>query len=252
VTPRMKISQDLMMYLRFASGYRPGGPNLVTSNTLPAQYDPDKTLNYEIGLKGDFLEHTLSVDTSLYYIDWKNIQLSLYENGNSFMANGSSAKSQGAELSVRSRPLSGMTIAGWLDWNDAVLTEPFPPVTISNTAYGAAGDRLPYSSRFSGNISMQQEFPLPGGLTGFVGSSVSYVGDRLGVFTGTATRQNMPGYSKIDLRTGVNYESWKVNIFVNNLSDQRGMLGGGLGNFNPVAFQFIQPRTIGASLSWTF
>ena len=52
---------------------------------------------------------TLSIDGSLYYIDWKDIQLSLVnaQTGLGYTGNGSEAKSQGFELSVESKPVTG-------------------------------------------------------------------------------------------------------------------------------------------------
>ncbi len=252
VTPRWRLSPDLMVYARLASGYRAGGPNAVYAGPgTPSHYDPDKTQSYEIGLKGDFLDRTLSVDASVYYIDWKNIQISLInpQTGITYNANGSQAKSQGVELSLESRPLTGLTIAGWVAWDEAVLTQAFPS---ASSMYGASGDRLPYSSRFSGNLSVQQEFPLTSRATGFVGAAASFVGDRLGEFTGTAQRQDLPAYTKTDLKVGATYDSWTINAFVNNVADRRGVLNGGLGQFPPFGFVEIQPRTVGLSASRSF
>lgn len=252
VTPRLRLSADLMLYARLASGYRAGGPNAVYAGPgTPSHYDPDKTQSYEIGVKGDFLDRTLSVDASLYYIDWKDIQISLInpQTGITYNANGSRAKSQGLELSLESRPLTGLTISGWVAWGEAELTQAFPATA---SMYGASGDRLPYSSRFSGNLSVQQDFPLTSRATGFVGAVASYVGDRLGEFTGTSQRQNLPAYTKIDLRAGAKYDSWTINAYVNNLADRRGVLNGGLGQFPPFGFVEIQPRTVGLSASRSF
>jgi iron complex outermembrane recepter protein len=251
VTPRFKVSSELMVYARLASGYRPGGPNLTLSPGTPPQYNPDHTKNYEIGVKGDMLEHTLLLDASLYYIDWQNIQISLVnpQNGLGYNGNGSGAKSQGLELSGESRPLIGLTIAAWVTWSDAVLTQAFPE---NSAVFGASGDRLPYSSRFSGNFSLRQDFPLTSGLRGFVGGSVSYVGDREGEFTSTAVRQDLPGYARTDLQMGAKYGFWTVNLFVNNLADKRGLLTGGLGSYPPFAFSYIQPRLVGLSVVKTF
>jgi iron complex outermembrane receptor protein len=254
VTPRFKISPDLMVYARLASGYRPGGPNYNVGG-VPLEYGPDKTENYEIGLKGEAFDRILSFDSSVYYIDWKNIQLDL-ENlttGETYYANGSRAKSQGVELSVDVRPLRGLTISTWVTWNDAELTQDLPP---ASTVYGAAGDRLPYSSRFSGNFSVDEEFALTTDLTGFVGGSESYVGDREGIFTGLpgapAPRQSFPAYAKTDLRAGLKYGSWHWNLFVTNVADRRGVLGGGIGAVPPYSFIYIQPRLVGMSVEKTF
>jgi len=250
VTPQFKISPDLMVYARFASGYRPGGPNTnVATFGLPTQYGPDKTQNYEIGVKGDLLDHKLSFDASAYYIDWKKIQIQLVESGLSYYANGSEAKSQGLEFSVQSRPLTGLEVSAWVSWTDAVLTESLPA---TSSVVGSDGDRLPLSSRFSGSLSLEQTFPLVGRWLGVVGGSASYVGARIGNFEPTTVRQVLPSYTKADLRASVRDDSWNFNLFVDNVADRRGVLEGGLDNVNTAGYYYIQPRTIGLSVSTSF
>jgi hypothetical protein len=150
---------------------------------------------------------------------------------------------------VESKPLIGLTVGAWVAWGEAKLTQAFPN---TSTAYGAVGDRLPYSSRLSGNVSARQDFPLTNRVTGFVGGSVSYVGDREGEFTSSAMRQNLPSFARTDLQAGVKYASWTVNLFVNNVADRRGLLTGGLGSYPPFAFSYIQPRIAGLSVVKTF
>ena len=251
VTPRFKVSPDLMVYARIASGYRPGGPNLTISPGTPSQYSPDKTKNYEIGTKADFLGGALSIDGSLYYINWKNIQLYLVnaETGLGYNGNGSEAKSQGVELSAEAKPATGLTIATWVTFSDAELTEAFPAIS---SAYGVSGNSLPYSSRFSGNFSLRQEFPIVALLKGFAGGTLSYVGSREGEFTSSAARQDLPAFARTDLQAGVKYADWTLNFFINNLTDKRGVLAGGLGSYPPFAFSYIQPRTAGFSVVRTF
>ena len=250
VTPRLKVSSDLMVYLRFASGYRPGGPNTADAR-LPAQYGPDQTRNYEAGLKGDFLAHALSIDASVYYIDWKNIQLQRFLEGAnlSFTSNGSSAKSEGVELSVTARPLDSLTISGWVAYNNAVLTESLPN---PGPLFGQPGDRLPLSSKVSGSLSIDKRLPLWGTTTGFVGATASYVDDRLSVFVGTPDRQQLPSYTQTDLRAGIDFVPWSARLFVNNVTDERGLVNGGIGYIVPSGFLYTQPRTIGLSVSREF
>ncbi len=244
VTPRFKISQDLMVYARLASGYRPGGSNSQPT-PLPV-YKPDSTENYEIGIKGNALQHMLSFDASVYYIKWKDIQIQLRDplTNDVYLGNGAGAKSQGVELSIEARPVTGLTVSAWTAWDDAVLTEA--------TAYGAAGDRLPNSSRFSANLALRQEFPLTSTVTGFVSGSESYIGSRQGVFVSAPPRQNYPAYAKTDLQAGARCRSWTLTLFANNVMDRRGLLSGGIGSLNSNDFYVIQPRTIGLSLSKTF
>lgn len=255
VTPRFKVTPDLMVYARLASGYRAGGPNNFPGGVVPAQYDPDKTENYELGLKGEFFDRVLSIDTSVYYIDWKDIQISaLSPASTSYLTNGSGAKSQGVELSFDAHIFDGNTISGWVAHGDAELTEAFPA---GSTAYGAPGNRLPDSSRWSGSLSVDQEFSFIGDFRAFAGASLRYVGDRLGAFRGVAggaplPRQYFPSYEQVDLRLGIKNDSWTANLFVNNAGDERSALYGGLGALPPTAFTYIQPRTIGLSLVKAF
>lgn len=253
VTPRLKLSPDLMVYARFASGYRPGAPN-VNCGLVPCKSTADTTKNYEIGMKGSALNEALSFDASVYYIDWQDIQLNVIVNGLGYVANAGRAKSQGVELAIESRPLAGLTLSTWVAFNDAELTEAFPP----GPSFGRPGDRLPYGGRLSGNLSVDQEFPIGSRMTGLIGTSVSYVDERKGVFRGAIAgvplpRQIFPAYAQVDLRAGVTYDSWSVNAFVNNLADKRALAGGGFDNtLVPTAVNYIQPRTVGLSFTKTF
>jgi iron complex outermembrane receptor protein len=256
VTPSIKLSPDVLVYARLASGYRPGGPN-VNCGTLnqPCEYDPDRTISYEAGLKGSILGRALSFDASVYRIDWKDIQVLVLDpavSASIFTDNGNSAKSEGIELSVESRPWPGGTVFGWISYGDAVLTEAFPPPA-ARLSYGVSGTRLPFSSRESGSLSIQQELPFVG-RKAFVAATVSYVGDRFSAFAASATapRERFPAYAKIDLSTGFRTDSWTVNAYLNNVGDKRGVLFGGLGTFDATGFNLIQPRTLGLSVTRTF
>jgi iron complex outermembrane receptor protein len=258
-TPRFRITSEHMVYARIATGYRPGGPNAVCDNAaIPCQYRSDKTTNYELGAKGDAHGRAFSYDLSLYHIDWKDIQVTQVDSSGTFEynANASRARSRGVELSLESRPLNGLTLALWGAWTDAQLREGFSGLS---TVYAATGDRLPYSTRFSGRFSVDQESPLTADARAFGGVSVSYVGDRKGEFVPTPEeeplRQTYPAYAQVDLHAGVKTEDWRVNLFVQNATNKRGVTGGGynnLTNFNPYWLNYIQPRTFGLALERSF
>jgi outer membrane receptor protein involved in Fe transport len=262
LTPQLKLSPDVMVYARLASGYRPGGTNCAQSGCTGTEvgatvnYSPDKTDNYELGLKGDFLDHALSLDASAFYIDWTDMQVgAVTANHGGYTSNAGRARSQGLELSAESRPLPGLELSGWIVWNDAHIVS-FPS---NSTVAAALGDRLPNSSRFSSNLSIDQDFPLSSTVRGFVGGSLAYIGQRAGAFptvppSGPAPLQGVnPAYAKVDLRAGIEHESWRVNLSALNVADRRGELtGGGPGAIPPDAIYFIQPRTIWLSVVKTF
>jgi iron complex outermembrane recepter protein len=253
VTPQFKFSPHLMAYARFASGYRPGGPNFTAIlYDAPVHYGPDKTYNYELGAKGDLFDHRLTFDASVYYISWRDIQIELTDlnTGLGYFANGGTAKSQGVELSVQARPVDGLELGANFALGDAELTQALP----LTSSYGAAGDRLPYSTKFSGSLSAEQDVALAERWQGFAAGVLSYTGDRPGEFAGsaTSTRIDLPGYSRLDLRVGLRHDSWTCSLFVNNVTDQRGTLTNFSLGHGFRAVNYIQPRTVGVSVSKNF
>ena len=251
VTPQYKVSPDLMLYSRLATGYRPGGANAICVGDIPCQFDAEKTRNYELGVKGDFLAHALSVDASVYRIDWTNIVVGRTEGTLGYSVNAGRARSQGIELAAQVRPLRGLTVSAWVAWDDAKFGGGFP------MGDAQPGDRLPYSSRLSGNLSAEEEFVLSGLLTGFVGGSASFVGDRLGGIQAPGTpRADLPAYVQTDVQAGLKYATWTITAFVNNVTDKRGVLAGSTDyqyQFpDPNTYSFIQPRTVGLNVAKSF
>jgi len=262
VTPKLTISPNLMVYARVASGYRIGGPNVNAfdepSAGLPLRYAPDRTTNYELGVKGSLLDRKLSFDAAAYYIAWKDFQTAVsLRNGLGYTANAGNAKSEGLELSIEARPLEGLTIEVAGSFDDAVLTQDLPPDSAG--LYGVKGDRLPYSMRASGALSVNQDFHLTHAWIGFVGGAVDYVGPRPFEFASgppPAQRIWIPGYTQFNLRTGARHDSLLINLYVNNVTDKRGIVGilqaTNIDNDGGYNVTVIQPRTVGFSVSKSF
>jgi iron complex outermembrane recepter protein len=252
LTPRLRVSDDHMFYARVASGYRPGGPNYnVTTFGVPPSYDADETENFDIGAKGRLFAASLTYDLSMFYIDWQDIQLLIVDSqsGAGYFTNASKARSKGAELSLEWRATDAVNVAAWLAWTDAQLIEAFPS---GSTAFGRPGDRLPFTTRFSGSVALDVELPLGGEWGGSIGASASYVGDRTADFTGSAQRQELPAYTRVDARAKFELGDWAADVFVNNVTDKRALLGGGIGGFPAYAFTYIQPRSFGVSVTRKF
>ncbi len=77
-------------------------------------YKPEESTNYEIGAHFDFFGHKLRADIAAYYMDVKNMQLSVMAGNYGFgrmMVNAGRSYSAGAEVS-----LSGSACAGHLEW----------------------------------------------------------------------------------------------------------------------------------------
>jgi outer membrane receptor protein involved in Fe transport len=252
ITPRFKITPDVMVYARLASGYRPGGPNANAGLLgIPTSFGADRTQNYELGAKGSIANGVLTFDLSIYHIDWSDIQLQVSDPRPPafvYFDNGGKAHSQGAELALDLRPWRGGVINTTAAWNSAELDDNL----LTGSSVGNSGDRLPFSARFSGSGSIEQTFEISEGLRASAGATISYVGKRLGTFTATPVREIYPSYTQIDLRAGLQFDRWTLDVFAKNVGDKRGILGGGLGTAQPFAYKIIQPRTIGISLAARF
>jgi len=258
VSPRYRISADMMTYARVATGYRAGGVNSILPMDLgqfPNQYDSDTLTSYEWGFKGTFPRQRLSLDASLFYINWKDIQLNTVSqvSSTSYTVNASSAKSEGAEATLRWRPIRQLMITTSGSYTHAVLTEPTP-----NGTHGNSGDRLPFSPRWSGTVSADYTFPVSDTFNAEIGAAISYVGDRMSSFTSSAaaTRFNLASYATSTLYAGISSDAWHINLYARNLADKRGFLSATSQNattgVSSNGLLLIQPRTIGVTATYAF
>jgi len=140
VTPKAVLSwqpdRDNLVYASGSKGFRPGGLNVPVAsicNTslnalglsqVPANFGSDNLWSYELGSKNQFLDHTLEIDTSLYFIDWNQIQQNVYlpSCGEQFTANVGKAKSKGGDFEVIYRPIPTLTFDLTAAYTDARLT----------------------------------------------------------------------------------------------------------------------------------
>lgn len=255
VSPRYRFSPNTMVYGRVATGYRPGGPNPGAGFGTPSEYAADTTLSYELGIKADLLDRRLSVDASVYYIDWTDIQLQeLDENDFIYYTNAGSARSQGADLTLQARPIEGLSVTGTLAYNDSELTD-----STSGGIFGLSGDRLPFSAKVTASLSIDDEFALTSEYTGFVGGSVTRLGERIGAFTSSPTlaRPVMPAFTTLDLRAGVRTtDGWTITAFARNVTDEEGILGSqhetSSGFTGRYQLNIVRPRTYGLSVAKEF
>jgi outer membrane receptor protein involved in Fe transport len=253
VSPQYKFSPNVMLYGRLASGYRVGGPNATaTIFNLPPAFKPDTTTNYELGFKGQFFGKTLTVDSSIFYTNWDNIQINLSTpQFAAYIGNAGKARTEGFELQTSWIPQRSLQFAGNIFVGKAEVVEGFPP---NSSVRVAAGDPLPFSAPVTGSASVDKQFALGRGVTGSLGGSVNYVGKRYGGFrAGPNSRQIYPAYTSFDLRGSVNLKAVKLNAYVRNLTDKRGQLSGGLKiDEGDLGLLYIEPRTFGVSVTKDF
>src|SRR6185437_12599456 len=128
VNPSYRITDDLMVYARAASGFRPGGPNFVYAGKGNPTFAPDRLWSYEIGEKATFLDRRATLDFDLYDIDWKDIQVTVNNGGVNQLENAGKAHVTGAEMSFRYRILSALTLGGSAAYTNAHLASTAPVI----------------------------------------------------------------------------------------------------------------------------
>jgi outer membrane receptor protein involved in Fe transport len=260
VSPRYHFNPDVMAYARVASGYRPGGPQSFIPNAppgLPNEFDSDKTINYEAGLKGTILNRRLSFDVAAFYVDWRNVQITVsFPSGGvayNVTGNAGHAVSKGFEWTFNLTPAAGLTLTALGAYTDATLTRDAPGIG------GFDGDRLPYVPKLSGTLSANYEWDLGGDLTANVGASYSHSSGQFSSYTLTPSLSHLRfrGYDTLSAQIGVRRGPLEVLIYGKNLTDEAGITyyyagQSALGGTIPAQTGLIRPREIGVRVSGTF
>lgn len=252
--PSYKFSDDMMAYLRVASGFRPGGPNVGVPPGLgaPLTFGPDKLVSYELGFKSTMLDRRMTFDVAAFYIDWSQIQLTVNSGGFGFLGNGGKASSQGLEAAWQFAPARGLVLSANASWTDPKLS-----ADTQEGLYGYKGDRLPYVPKWNASLGIDYDFPLASGWSGFVGGSYRYIGSRVSDFRAVpGPRKEIPSYDGVDLRAGANYGNWTIKAYVKNLTNERGITAISAQttdpDANPFSAAYVPPRTVGVSASVDF
>jgi len=152
----------LMFYGKVATGYKGGGFNLRLTNAAGlTPFQPETTIEYEVGLKSTWLDGRLRVNADTYYTDYSNIQrnqvVATVINGAvgtaSVIGNAAKAKIYGVEATASVVPLDGLTLSASFSWMHAKYTSYRVPVAFDSvTGAPTAYNDLSYLS-----------FPLPTG-----------------------------------------------------------------------------------------
>jgi iron complex outermembrane receptor protein len=238
---RYRFSDSSTAYVRYATGYRPGGPNYVgrlAGPDAPPTFQADSLKSYEIGYKAETSDRRFGVDADIYYIDWSNPQIVAIRGGTGFKVNApGGATVKGSELTLTARPVASLALMGAFAYQNAYVDQ-------ANADLGAyAGQRIPNVPRFTAAI--RADYAFEGLQTKpTIGATVQHVTDRTTGFGATAFSDS--AYTMVDLRAGLTFGSVVTQLYVRNLSNVLGQ------NLGPPKLSVIQPRTIGITATAHF
>jgi iron complex outermembrane receptor protein len=244
---RWRVTSDVMLYTRAASGFRPGGgraaPPIVGLTNFVPTYNPDTVWSYEAGVKAKALDGRVTLDVDAFYIDWRDIQTLIAVDGGPYLVegNGGNAVSQGLEAQTQVIPIEGLTLTGGFAFTDAHYTT-------ANAGLGlTSGEQIQFVPKTTASLQAEYQHPLQDGWNGFVGGDYRYRSSEL-----DALNLRNPSFDQWGMHAGVEHGRTRINFYVINLTDNRGLLGyTGGGNAVGDAFRYAvtPPRTIGFAVT---
>jgi outer membrane receptor protein involved in Fe transport len=267
-----EFDKNLMVYTTAAKGFRPGGGNAVYPVTgpywsavfapynfpggkWPTSYQSDSVWSYEVGEKARLFDRRLTVNASVYYEDWNNIQLEALPGDWALNINGERATIYGGELETRAVLGGGFDLNVSASYTHASVDpgshwQLTPTHTLSDVAPVTADAILTYTRDLSEKYTLTTRL------------ETSYVGQRYSLAFPYGYSLNgeyipLPGYTLTNVRVGVqSTDGWGATVFVNNLFNKHAQLESLFQETLPsAAFNRIvtnQPLTAGVDLTYRF
>jgi len=222
--PKFSMAYDLcpdaMAYASVSWGYLAGGFNYSLTQIEDAfTFEPEHTLNYELGLKTSWLDKRLQVNFALFYIAIRDKQV-LLVNPVTFATeinNAARAHSQGAEIEVHARPIPGLDLSAGFGLVETRFDE-YKTMEWNSTYTGLvakdySGHHLPNAPQQTYNFGVEYRHP-----TGFFGRA-----DLMGVGRFYANAANTvweEPYSVVNLRLGYETSRLAVVLWARNLLNE--------------------------------
>jgi iron complex outermembrane recepter protein len=254
---------DLTVYGTIAKGFRPGGgdtpvptsgPNSCEPSlralgltAAPTFYGPDSVVSYELGEKLRLLDRRITLNGSVYHINWNNVQQTvvLASCGYPFTGNEGKATVDGQELEA-----FFVIGAGWEASANVAHTVAQLAQNVTSTG-GYKGEELQDTPHWTASAAINHTQTVGNGLALTARVDAAYVGNRVDVSYG---RNDLPPYTIANARLKLAGSHWSGALFIDNLANERasinniGSLAVNLPQYNRVATN--QPRTIGLEVHY--
>jgi outer membrane receptor protein involved in Fe transport len=278
VTPKAVLSwqpdKDNLYYVSASKGYRVGGVNVGVGticegdlatlglplgstglHQVPGKYASDNLWSYELGGKNTFLNHRLQINSSLFWIDWRNIQQNVYlpSCGEQFTANLGHVVSRGGDVDIQFKPLDSVFLqltvaytdakfsksscAGALQFQAGVRPDGSGACTGPTTAgldpaalpapIVSEGDRL-LGAPWSFTAAAEKTFAAWSGYAPYARADFQYTTAQTALLQGTDARNalydttvhGLPLTKNLQLRAGLRWSGVDLSVFADNVLDE--------------------------------
>ncbi len=214
-------SEDLLFFATYSEGFRPGGFNR-TGSPVPTTYVSDEVTNFELGWKTTLADGTVRFNGSIYQIDWDDVQVGVTDFDISvltFVLNCCDAEIEGFEGDLTWLPNDNLTVATAWTYNSTEMVR--VPPNVSNLA--PEGSDLALAPEFQYNISARYQWEVGGDKNAHAQLVVAHTDEQFSSIV-QANRFEQDSYDTIDAAIGIAADQWAVELFGENLSDERAEL----------------------------
>ena len=235
LTVDYRMSQNSMLYFIAAKGNKPGVFN--TNPILPEEAklaDEEEAWNYEVGTKWDSADGRSRANAAVFFIDWKNQQLSnsILVGGIpvSFISNAGKTEVWGVELEGTRLLTDRWELNGSFGYNNAEFTENCDPVQgsqltgfdcVSPTGIqggDVSGNQTPNSPATQLALGTNYTFSLTGSTNLVLRADYSY---RSKVYAQVHNLAYTSDRHLLNLRAAFQADKWTITLFADNVLDNR-------------------------------
>jgi len=214
-----KQSDDVLFFLTYSEGFRPGGFNRVEG--VPTRYFSDQATNYEFGWKSTLFDGSLRFNGSIYRIYWDGVQVGITDFDISvitFTSNAADAEITGFEGDLTWLAAENLTLTAAWSLNDTEMVR-VPPGVVD---IAGVGSRLALAPDLQYHISARYDW-LESELTPYAQLVYAYTSDQYSSIV-VDNRFLQQSYNTLDAAFGLNLNNWSIELFGENLTDERAQL----------------------------
>jgi outer membrane receptor protein involved in Fe transport len=256
ITYSWNPSEDIMYYVTWSEGFRPGLLNRPGGSstpdgayTVPPITKSDEVTNYEFGWKTVLSDGQLKFNGSLFMVDIAGLQTSILDPSITnlfFSDNAADAEITGLEGDFQYYPnVDGLIVSGAFSILETEITK-----TLTTSKDVVVGQDLAFAPGMQGNISVRKEWDLSSGNMGHVLAQFTFSDDSYSDII-LPNREQQDSYSFINLRAGVSNDMGLVELYVDNVTDERGEISNNY-VFDRARVTHIRPTTVGLRFKRNF
>ena len=211
-------SNDVMMYASISRGYKSGGFNMLTPPNLSPKFEPEYTMNYELGMKSEWFDNRVRFNSSVFWIDWKDQQVEQQLYPKSFTQNAGNTVSKGIEFELSWLIQPGLTAWANGGYNDASFNDFVSKVydnsgnVIGENDYH--GNRPANAPKYTYSLGIDSNFLE----NYFVYFDYSVTGD---FYFDSANTKKQDNYGTLNLRGGYTNDTIDITLWAKNLLDEK-------------------------------